>query len=245
MMGNTKTNINSIKYEYVPTLNTLAREILEIANEYYNATSTIVKDALLKEIKSRLGRKWDKQFENAFLSLTTANDLGKYMADFECFMTSKKDIPDEIIDFANKYFESFDGRFHCETKGTNLVVTRRIGIKRKDIPLIFNIDNKNVDTLYHSDWIPTFFDLFVNRQILNIIDDYKDKILDKKAKIVIEVGKAYRTSGYNDKVKNNRFINVDVNFIISIDKLDTFNLSTVSTLADIIETNINGILFHK
>ena len=238
------SKIANKKYVYVQKLNKNATRILSICNEYLIATSPIVRSALMNEIKRELGNKKGEVFEDVLQKATTLDMIKDYMEKDSFFMTTKEDIVDEAIDFANEYFTEKDEKILINKNGTKSICVKRMyGIKQSQLIDMLGVSQSEASKIFSkTDWLDVFVGKYMKTKIVNCIETNKKLVLDKNSKVKINVSNEYRACGVNDVVKNKRFVNLDVDFIIPIENLDTFTLSTIIVLINMIENDLAQIV---
>lgn len=232
------------KYIYVQKLNKKAIAILEICKEYLIATSPIVRSALLNEIKKEVGNKKSENFVKMIEKATSLDMIEEYMKQDTFFMTTKEDIVDEAIDFANDYFAENDEKILISKSGTKSICVKRLyGIKQSQLMGMLGVNQAEASKIFtKTNWLDVFVGKYIRTRIVNCIEKNKKMVLDKNSKVKINVSNEYRACGVNDVVKNKRFVNLDVDFIIPVENLDTFTLSTIIVLINMIEKDLENVV---
>lgn len=229
------------KFKFEQKLNKEALELLEICKEYLTANSSIVKKALMNEIKRIVGNKKIIKFEsmldkfNLSKSLdSNLNEIKKYLEQDKVFLSKEEDKMNAAIDFVNDFYEKTNEKVVISKKDSKRICVKKMyGVKKSQLVKLLGVTESEANQIFsQTKWVDVFVGKYMRTKIFDYIENknYKNVVLSSNPKVNIIVGNVYRASGINDDIKNMRFVNLDIDFLIPFDNLDTYTLETISTL---------------
>ena len=229
------------KFKFEQKLNKEALELLEICKEYLTKNSSIIKKALMNEIRRIVGNKKIVDFELMLNQANSAKTLDsnlsiikKYLENDKTFLSKDEDKMNAAINFANEFYEKTNEKVVISKKDSKRICVKKMyGVKKSQLVKLLGVVEIEANQIFsQTKWVDIFVGKYMRTKIYDYIENknYKNVVLSSNPKVNIIIGNAYRASGINDDIKNMRFVNLDIDFLIPIDNLDTYTLETISTL---------------
>lgn len=229
------------KFKFKQKLSKEALELLEICKEYLTTNSSIVKKALINEIRRIVGNKKIIDFESMLNKFNLSesldfnlNEIKKYLEQDKVFLSKEEDKMNAAIDFVNDFYEKANEKVLISKKDSKRICVKKMyGVKKSQLVKLLGVSEIEANQIFsQTKWVDVFVGKYMRTKIFDYIENknYKNVVLSSNPKVNIIVGNVYRASGINDDIKNMRFVNLDIDFLIPIDNLDTYTLETISTL---------------
>ena len=204
--------------------------------EEYQKASDIVKEAILNAVLNLYPFRAKPLFIEFFTTSETKEEFIGHLSNVKNLVN--KDCKRERLAAAKKFIDEDEHMKNVEfqivdddKKLEKIVIRKMIGIKSTNFRQYFDFDSNESDSVVFTK-NRIFLENFMNYYVRKRIKDFMSKF-EKETKKNSFLNAAYTT--YVSDVQPGRWININIDFIINIDKLDSNILADIYNLIKGIE----------